>query len=27
LQDHLKQAREMKDLSDRSVTAVPNLPK
>ena len=27
LQDHLKQAREMKDLSDRSVIAVPNLPK
>ncbi len=27
LRDHLKQAREMKDLSDRSVTAVPNLPK
>jgi len=27
LQDHLKAAREMKDLSDRSVTAVPNLPK
>jgi len=27
LQEHLKQAREMKDLSDRSVIAVPNLPK
>ena len=27
LQGHLKQAREMKDLSDRSVIAVPNLPK
>jgi putative membrane protein len=27
LKDHLNQAREMKDLSDRSVTAVPNLPK
>src|SRR6266404_3253801 len=27
LQDHLKAAREMKDLSDRSVIAVPNLPK
>ena len=29
LQDHLKQAREIKDLSDRSVTTVPvpNVPK
>jgi putative membrane protein len=29
LQDHLKQAREIKDLSDRSVTTVPvpNIPK